>query len=372
MPRPMNSASPLARPQDPRIVVAGDDNYVMGMAVTLRSAVERLAPNRRAFAYVLDGGISESSKEKLQNSLPADRVSLEFVAIDRSRLTKLPISHHANHCMYLRILSGEVLPPSIERVLYLDSDLLIVDDVGKLWEEPMGEEWALAVPETSAPVMDATLTLPRWRRAAPYMASLFPVPNYRDFAIDPAAPYFNSGVLVLNLNAFREQGLAERMLLILDQHGRHAWCWDQYALNVALSGHWRPLPLRWNQGSIVYDTPDWTFSPFEAEPFDSLRNDPAIVHFTTGVKPWHATCRHPFRDRFFETLDRTAWSGWRPTPSLKQTRKYWFLQFCIRVERATRRLWAKAQKRTPIEEARGAAPPMSGVSKSAPAALERR
>jgi lipopolysaccharide biosynthesis glycosyltransferase len=367
------AASPLPRPQDPRIVVAGDDNYVMGMAVTLRSAIERLDPARRAFAYVLDGGISEASKEKLRRSLPEDRASLEFVSIDRSRLTKLPISHHANHCMYLRILSGEVLPPSIERVIYLDSDLLIVDDLGELWDEPLGDDWALAVPETSAPVMDATLTLPRWRRAAPYMASLFPVPNYRDFGIDPAAPYFNSGVLVLNLNAFRENGLAERMLRILDEHGRYAWCWDQYALNVALTGHWRPLPLRWNQGSIVYDTPDWTYSPFEAGPFDSLRHDPAIVHFTTGVKPWHATCRHPFRDRFFETLDRTAWAGWRPTPSFKQTRKFWFLQFCIKVERATRRIWAKAQKRTPIESAaESPSPEKAIVAASSQASLERR
>lgn len=366
------NAPPLPRTQDPRIVVAGDDNYVMGMAVTLRSAVERLDPERRAFAYVLDGGISEASKEKLRRSLPADRASLEFVAIDRSRLAKLPISHHANHCMYLRILSGEVLPPSIERTIYLDSDLLIVDDLGKLWDEPVGDDWALAVPETSAPVMDATLTLPRWRRAAPYMASLFPVPNYRTFDIDPAAPYFNSGVLVLNLDAFREQALAERMLRILDEHGRYAWCWDQYALNVALTGHWRPLPLRWNQGSIVYDTPDWTFSPFEEEAFHSLKHDPAIVHFTTGVKPWHATCRHPFRDRFFETLDRTAWAGWRPTPSFKQTRKYLFLRFCLRIERATRRVWAMAQKPTPIESASTVQQNQPVAAPASPAALERR
>lgn len=366
----MTSSLSIPRPEDPRIVVSGDDNYVMGMAVTLRSTFERLDPSRRMIAYVLDGGISDASKEKLRRSLPVDRATLEFVAIDRARLAKLPISHHANHCMYLRILSGEVLP-EVDRAIYLDSDLLIVDDVGKLWDEPVGDRWALAVPETSAPVMDAVQSLPTWRRAAPYMASLFPVPNYRTFDIDPAAPYFNSGVLVLNLKAFREQALAERMLRILEEHGRYAWCWDQYALNVALAGQWRPLPLRWNQGSIVYDMPDWTYSPFSAEQFQSLKDDPAIVHFTTGVKPWHATCRHPRKGAFFETLDRTAWSGWRPTPSFKQTRKYWFLQLSIGVERTTRRVWAMAQKRSPVERTDLPRATPLPTSKSS-AALERR
>ena len=83
------------------------------------------------------------------------------------------------------------------------------------------------------------------------------------------------------------------------------------ALNVVLAGKWKPLDIRWNQGSHVFRYRGWKRSPFDRRTYEQLRRDPFIVHFTTSFKPWLLLCRHPLRGEFFRYLDRTAWAGWR-------------------------------------------------------------
>jgi lipopolysaccharide biosynthesis glycosyltransferase len=138
------------------------------------------------------------------------------------------------------------------------------------------------------------------------------------------APYFNGGVLLADLAAWRRDRLAERMLACLREHHQHVRWWDQYALNVVLAGQWREIDPRWNQGAHVYAFPGWQESPFNRATFESLLHDPWIVHFTSHQKPWHYYNTHPFRAEFLATLERTAWRGWRPAPPDRHRWRSWW------------------------------------------------
>jgi len=296
----------------PVVLCAADDHYAKSLTVTLQSAAAHLRPGHSLQVIVMDGGIKPGNWQKMKESLARFPVQLNIIRPDPQIVDGLTTSHHITRTAYFRLLAGKLLPETIDRVIYLDSDLLIQDDLSWLWEMEMGDEYCLAVPDIACPHIDAREANCNYRRANPYLASLAPVPNWRELNLRGADWYFNSGVMVLNIDRWRRESVEQRLLQCLQDNRKHVWCWDQYALNVVFAGDWRALPARWNQGAHLFDYPDENHSPIDSAEFIEARDNPAIIHYTTEWKPWHFHNRHPHRNLFFQQLDQTAWAGWRP------------------------------------------------------------
>ncbi|MGD9723648.1 MAG: glycosyltransferase family 8 protein [Pirellulales bacterium] len=296
---------------DPVVVLAADDRFAMPLAATVRSALENLSPRATLQIYLLDAGIHDETKERLRRSWPAGRYRIEYLRVDDSALAGMPVSGHVNLVSYYRILIPRLLPRHVDRVIYLDADLIVRGDLARLWQCDLADRLCLAAQDCAAPYMDSSQVLPNYRGCAEFLGAARPVPNFRELGLSAAAPYFNAGVLLVNLAAWRAADLPRQLLACLAQNENHVRWWDQYAMNVVLAGQWGPLDMRWNQGSHAYAYPSWEQSPFDRERYDQLRDDPYIVHFTTRHKPWRASCRHPLRKEFFDVVDRTDWAGWR-------------------------------------------------------------
>ena len=307
------ATSDVATGNDPIVVLAADENFAIPLAVTIRSALENLAADRRLRIFVLDGGIHADTKKRLLDSWPSDRCQVEWLSVDAAALAGLPCSGHINLVSYYRILIPRVLPDAFERVIYLDSDLIVREDLGRLWDCPLAVNLCLAAPDVSAPYLDSTTMLPNYERCSAYLSSTHPVPNFRELGLSPRAPYFNAGVMSINLAAWRREDVARQCLECLDKNRQHVLAWDQYALNIVLADRWEAIDLRWNQGSHALLYPTWEQSPLDQRTYEQLRESPHIVHFTTRDKPWMPLCKHPFRSEFFAYLDRTQWAGWRPS-----------------------------------------------------------
>ncbi len=308
---------------EPIVLCAADDRYVRPLAVTLHSAAQKLGANCQLKVIVLDGGISAENWVGLKETLAELPIRIFTIRPGLEAVRDLGISHHITHTAYLRLLAGRVLPESIDRVIYLDSDLLICDDLSQLWQLPLDGKFALAVPDIACPFVDTRHADCNLRRSGAYLSSLSPIRNWQKLGLDASAFYFNSGVMVLNINRMRKEKIEEKLLSCLRENSKHVWCWDQYALNVVFAGQWNPLPLRWNQGTHFYDFPDETHSPLNAHEFLEARDHPAIIHFTTEWKPWDYGNQHPLRERFFQQLDQTAWSGWRPEKPAFNVKRVW-------------------------------------------------
>jgi lipopolysaccharide biosynthesis glycosyltransferase len=296
--------------RDPVVVLASDEKFAMPLATTIRSAIENLSPDVRLRIFVLDGGIEEPTKERLIRSWPAGRFEINWIHVDGSSLGSLTTMQGSISC-YFRILIPRVLPSNIHRAIYLDSDLLIRADLAHLWSHDAAGNLCLAVQDAGAPYIDSSQALKNYQACAPYIHYSQPIPNFRELGLDPRAPYFNSGVLLIDLDAWRGEDLTGQIIECLAKNAQYVHLWDQYALNVVLAGRWGSLDRRWNQGCHVYGFPTWELSPYDRETFDQQRNDPYIVHFTTAHKPWRASCRHPLRHDFIDCLQRTDWAGWR-------------------------------------------------------------
>jgi lipopolysaccharide biosynthesis glycosyltransferase len=261
---------------------------------------------------VFDAGIRDENWTCLSESLRGRSLDLIRMPVDVTPLRHLKTSHHISHAAFVRLLAAELLPSELDRVIYLDSDFLFRDDLRQIWQWDLGDSWCAAVPDIACPYVDARFADSNFRKSSPYMATISPIRNWSDLSLDPAAPYFNSGLMLIDLQNWRRNGLNEKFLKCLSDHPRHIWCWDQYALNVVLAGHWKPLPMRWNQGSHVFEYPSVAHSPIDPAAFQEMIQRPAAIHFTTEFKPWLFGSRHPHRDEYFRALRETFWAEWQP------------------------------------------------------------
>jgi lipopolysaccharide biosynthesis glycosyltransferase len=307
----INTAEPRSDiSRHPVVVLAADEQFAMPLATTVRSALENLSPEAKLRIFVLDGGITDHTKERVVRSWPAGRFEIAWLSVDASAL-RCPMSMQGSLACYFRILIPRVLPGSITRVIYLDSDLFIAADLALLWSQELAGNLCLAVQDCGAPFIDSSQALSNFNVCAPYIYYPRPIPNFQQLGLDPASAYFNSGVLVVDVDGWRREDVTSQLVECLTKNAEHVHLWDQYALNVVLAGRWGGLDRRWNQGLHVYQFPSWEVSPYDRETFEQQREDPYIVHYTTSHKPWKASCQHPLKQRFLDCIQRTDWAGWR-------------------------------------------------------------
>ena len=289
-----DSVSPEATLPAIQVALAADDLFAMPMAATIASLVANLDPDHRLEITILDGGIKSPNVERIQ-ALAADRCSLRWIRPESPRLDALVSGSTSNYpaANWFRLLLPELMPGSVDRVIYLDTDVVVEDSLAALWTLDLGGAW-LAGAGHGFSIADAG-----------HLAPL-------QLDIDASRPYHNAGVLLLDLGAWREHDVTDQVLEFMSHHADGLPFPDQDALNVSLIDRWVTVDPRWNQTVAIRNYADGRPCLYSSEQIREALDDPAVVHFTE-VKPWVRACAHPEKHRFFHYLDQTPWVGWRPT-----------------------------------------------------------
>jgi lipopolysaccharide biosynthesis glycosyltransferase len=175
-----------------------------------------------------------------------------------------------------------------------------------LWQEPLAGAPCLAVQDPGAPYIDSLVALAHRPNVCKHLVNQRPIPNFVELGLAPEAPYFNGGLLVADLDLWRRERLATQMIDVLRTHREHVTYWDQYALNVVLSGRWKAVDPRWNQNAYVLRQAGWECTIFSRDEHEHYTREPWIVHFN-WLKPWQAECNHPLADAFLAYLDGSPW-----------------------------------------------------------------
>jgi lipopolysaccharide biosynthesis glycosyltransferase len=276
-------------------VLAGDDRFSKPLAVTVRSVVSQLSPGRGLDLYLCDMGITAPNRDKIATAAAHPDVRLRWVDTLGKEIGHLPEAVPGiSQAAYARLFIPQVLPPGVDRALYLDCDLIVRRCVGELSDLPLGSFAALGVADAGSP----------------YVSSLYGVPYWSRYGRRADEVNFNSGVLLLNLTAWLEEDITGAAVAYLTD-GRHQFLVDQEAINAVLPGRIGPLDPRWNVQTEHFQPPHQATLPLDEAQLSELIKDPWIVHFTTAVKAWDYECTHPFRDEWFALLDQTPYGGWR-------------------------------------------------------------
>ena len=201
----------------------------------------------------------------------------------------LPVRDYLTAALYMRFQLPSLLP-EIERILYLDIDIVVNRDLASLFDTDLRGLSTAAIPDW--PMVLGSRTWPTFR--IPYDGKRYRFDAYaRDVLdLDPSrgAPYFNTGVLLMDLAVWRRDAIADRTLALLAAtRGFHYP--DQDALNAVLRGNHIALDARWNAQAICMRIPfsplDWTGAGRRWTAIRRLwRDDPWIVHYAGANKPW--------------------------------------------------------------------------------------
>ena len=298
------------------VAMCVDHGFTLPLAAALAS-IDQASRQDSVTVHVVHPGFSQAIKTRVTSRLTT--VDVSWYAVDDSVLGGAYYSDFLTPASLYRLLLGKILPPEVTRVLYLDADTITLSSLAVAYTMELNGAVIGAVRDAGSP-WAAGPSGPAWRL----------------LGLSPSSANLNSGVLLVDLDSWRANSVGEKCLDLLRRENPR-WG-DQDALNVVLEGRWLELSRRWNlQTADLSDySLAWAHWPQDIE--DALQA-PSIVHFTERDKPWNAGSRHPLAEKWFEALDRTAWSGWRPRkpPEYPLTRRIIAVLRSIRDSRAQRR-----------------------------------
>lgn len=266
------------------VACAADAGYALPLAVMLSSASSHIAAGSGVDAYVLDDGITAEGKSKLAASLPSN-VRLHWR--QAPPLKGFPLWGRMSPTTYQKLKLSDWIPESLSRVIWLDCDLLVLDDLSIMWRQDLNGRIALAAQDQRVPLV----------------SSRFGVAGWRDLGLPPGTKYFNAGVMLIDLDKWRAHNVGDEALKYLESYRNRVYFWDQEALNAALADNWDELDMRWNWHPALDQL---NGLPSQSPP------RPSIVHFNGNLKPWTFAGSGRYRTLYRRYLDRTAWAGTRP------------------------------------------------------------
>ena len=232
------------------------DSYIDYMGTTILSLVKTQHIDTQLNIFVLSSDISSYSERKLK--ILENRYSnlkINVIKVNSADFEGLPLNReHINRLeVYFRMAFATLLPQNIDKVLYLDSDVLVKNDLLKLWNEEINDYYMAGVSE-------------------PPSEGAF---NYRrGIGMNNPEYYFNSGVLLMNLKKIREDNIQEKLFICGEKIKDKILLQDQDIINVALEGKIKPVDVIYNYGYM------------EREKNLRDNNEIVIEHFSLE-KPWN-------------------------------------------------------------------------------------
>jgi len=241
---------------------------------------------------MIDGGILPQNRVKIDALLPR-RIGIEYhwLAIEGDRFDGMMENgwiKHLTQAALLRLLLPELLPSSVERVLYMDSDIVIQGNLFPLAAMDFENHFLVGVPDLKMPLLK-------------YIAA-------KDPSVPAGKETFNSGIIVMNLARLRETGRIQRVFDVMRE--QPTWS-DQEGLNAVFHDSWKRASFLYNlQASFLWpDTVPDSRAKRELEQYGTERlwQDAVVLHFITDNKPWSGQWSHPFRVRYEQLMRDSGW-----------------------------------------------------------------
>ncbi len=275
-------------------MVSSDDNYAQHLGAMLTSLFENFGVDKRDSLriIVMDGGINSSNKRKLNKVGKKYSSEFDYVTVTEKPYEKLYLREGFGTAAYYKISIPEIVEE--DKVIYIDSDAIVLDDISELWEVDVSDYYLAACED--------------------YVDY-----SYKTYNIEKG-DYFNAGVMVINNKKWRRNNVPKKVRRWLTKYDRLTESHDQDAFNITFHKKWLKLHPKWNLCSKYF---------FQTNKVRKIRKDidkvlaePSIVHFSTWCgcsRPWLYWSKHPYKKEYYRYLRMTPWKGFTPVNKSKKT-----------------------------------------------------
>lgn len=276
------------------IVCATDDNFVQHCSIMLTSL---LVNNSDVKIYVLTEGLKPENEKIIREEVEDKDGRVEFCIVDSTIVEKFPMPdgdglQHISRATYYRLLIADLLPLDVEKVIYLDCDIIVNKSIRELWNIDLSGYALAAAKQIGYGYETERLGYPI---------------KYG---------YFNAGVNMINLSYFRKHNISAKLInYIADNYSKIKYH-DQDTLNAVLYDKTLHLMPQWNMTSVIYtyllkrrgDRYNGAIvNDYRQEKENALKSirDPYVLHYVSHPKPWNDNCVHPLYHLYYKYARKT-------------------------------------------------------------------
>ncbi len=280
------------------IAYSSSDLYSELAAISIVSVLENNKDVDEITFFIIEKGISEEHKADITAMVERYGRKVIFLPeVDAEKISNTKISVWKWHISaFARLFMLHVIPQGVDRLIYIDCDTIARKPLTDLWNFDLENGWIAGADDC---------------RGILYRKNL---------GLSDDSSYMNSGVMVIDLNSWRENSVEEDFIAFIKKYNGDITYLDQGVLNGVLNaqGKIKILPIRYNAQSACYylgydglqlcRKPVWAYT---RQDFDADIKDPAVVHFTScfysGTRPWEKEDGHPYRREFLSYRALTPW-----------------------------------------------------------------
>ena len=250
------------------IVFAIDDGYTDPLMVTAYSVIKNNTSFDEIYFHVISGDVSDKNQEKIKSLESQSGVHFDFAMVDESLFRGFPLNiEHISSIAYARFLTADIFS-TLHKVLYLDSDILILGDLGELWNTDI-EDMCIAGSHKQ------------------YINTQFP--GYKEsIGLKEDSIYINSGVMLMNLDRIRKLDKTQELLKNAKDLKDIVRIQDQDIINITFNGEIVGFHKKYN-----YTHSDRKENSLNQE------EEAVIVHFNSSNKPWGSDFKSDDTNRLF-------------------------------------------------------------------------
>ena len=238
------------------IFFSSDDNYIPFLSVAINSLISNASKEYNYEIIILNSGLSSDNMEKI-SKYDKENIKIKFEDVrpkikDIVKDLELRLRDYYSISIFYRLFIPSLFK-EYKKAIYLDADIVLVDDISKLYNEEIDEFLVAGVPDE---VVNNNVYFREY--------------SVKSLDLEPGN-YFNSGVLLMNLEKFREEKIEEKFLHILSKYNFDVIAPDQDYLNFLCKGKVKYINRGWDR----MPNPDETFND----------NDLHLIHFNMFQKP---------------------------------------------------------------------------------------
>jgi len=274
------------------IFFSSDENYTQHLAVSIASILCNAGTEDELIFSILDGGISEKSKFKINKLKKIKNFEIEYIPINEDDFKNYPLNPRLKHITlptYYRFKIAS-LKPNLEKAIYLDCDIVVKTSLKELWETDIAN-CAMGVIEDCAS------------------------PKSRQEFFDRLGcdSYFNAGILLINIKKWNELNLENKCFELVGKEKEKLLWNDQDILNLLFQNNVKFLHPKWNFQTNCFRNGKFTL--YSQEEINQALKKPSIIHYTNPVKPWSPHNIYFFEKDYFlfkkEYFQYLKYTGWK-------------------------------------------------------------
>lgn len=271
------------------ICFSSSNEYSQHLGVAIASILKNANKTDELNFFVLDGGIEDDNKSKILSLKTIKPFNIEFLKIDYDNYKGMHIedNNYVTIVSYFRYSIANLLS-NIDKVLYLDCDLIIRESLEELYSTDINDYWIAGVEDIG------------------YYS------HRRFLNRETESFYINTGVILMNLAKWREDNIAQQLFDFTFKNGDILVHQDQDVINMVLNEKSKPLDLKWNVQDLCFQKNTWRKHVLGKEIKQAAKN-PSIIHYTGPKKPWQNPLLVPASNFYLEYLRYTSWKKSMPS-----------------------------------------------------------